>query len=103
MKNSLQKYPNNPPPPPPPPPPTAGNAESAVHPSGTPQDNTNKQIDATTTGTTTVPEDLPTVIQDLMEHGVVTMDVEEIGVASAAARTTTTNPPQRIVCRMEKL
>ena len=65
-------------------PPTAGNAESAVHPSGTAQDNANQQNDATTTGTTTAPEDLPTVIQDLMECGVGTMDVEEIGVASAA-------------------
>ena len=66
-------------------PPTAGNAESAVHPSGTAQDNTNQQNDATTTGATTAPEDLPMVIQDLMECGVGTMDVEEIGVASAAA------------------
>ena len=59
--------------------------DSAVHPSGTAQDNTNQQNDATTTGTTTAPEDLPMVIQDLMECGVGAMDVEEIGVASAAA------------------
>ena len=32
-----------------------------------------------------MPEDLPTVIQDLMECGVGAMEVEEIGVASAAA------------------
>ena len=63
----------------------AGDADSAVHPSGTVEDNTNQQNDATTTGTTTAPEDLPTVIQDLMERGVGAMDVEEIGVASAAA------------------
>ena len=55
------------------------------YPSGTAQDNANQQNDATTTGTATVPEDLPTVIQDLMDRGVGTMDVEEIGVASAAA------------------
>ena len=63
----------------------AGDADSAVHPSGTAQDNTNQQNDATTTGTTTAPEDLPMVIQDLMERGVGAMDVEEIGVASAVA------------------
>ena len=64
-----------------------GNADSTVHPSGTAQDNTNQQNDATTTTTATAPppEDLPMVIQDLMEHGVGAMDVEEIGVASAAA------------------
>ena len=63
-----------------------GNADSAVHPSGTAQDNTNQQNNATTTATTTTttPEDLPMVIQDLMEHSVGPMDVEEIGVASAA-------------------
>ena len=66
-------------------PPTAGNAESAVDPSETAQDDTNQQNDAPTTATTTTPEDLPMVIQDLMEHGIVAMDVEEIGVASAAA------------------
>ena len=37
---------------------TVGNADSAVDPSGTAQDNTNQQNDATTTGTTTVPGDL---------------------------------------------
>ena len=63
----------------------AGNADSAVDPSGTAQDNTNQQNDATTTATTTTPEDLPMVIQDLMECGIGPMDVEEIGVASAAA------------------
>ena len=41
--------------------------------------------DAPTTATTTTPEDLPTVIQDLMQCGIEAMDVEEIGVASAAA------------------
>ena len=66
-------------------PPTAGNAESAVDPSETAQDDANQQNDAPTTATTTTPEDLPMVIQDLMEHGIVAMDVEEIGVASAAA------------------
>ena len=63
----------------------AGDAHSAVPPSGTAEDNTNRQNEATTTGTTTAPEDLPTVIQDLMERGVGAMDIEEIGVASAAA------------------
>ena len=63
----------------------AGDGDSAVPPSGTAEDNPNRQNDATTTGTTTVPEDLPTVIQDLMERGVGAMDTEEIGVASAAA------------------
>ena len=63
----------------------AGDADSAVPPSGTAEDNTNRQNDATTTGTTTAPEDLPMVIQDLMERGVGAMDIEEIGVASAAA------------------
>ena len=63
----------------------ASDADSAVPPSGTAQDNTNQQNDATTTETTTAPEDLPMVIQDLMECGVGAMDVEEIGVASAAA------------------
>ena len=60
-------------------------ADSAVDPSGTAQDNTNQQNDATTTATTTTTEDLPMVIQDLMECGIGAMDVEEIGVASAAA------------------
>ena len=55
------------------------------YPSGTAQDNRNQQNNATTTATTTTPEDLPMVIQDMMEHGVGAMDVEEIGVASAAA------------------
>ena len=50
-------------------PPTAGNAESAVDPSETAQDDTNQQNDAPTTATTTTPEDLPIMIQDLMEHG----------------------------------
>ena len=62
-----------------------GNAESAVDPSGTAQDNTNQQYDATTTATTTPPEDIPMTIQDLMEHGIGAMDIEEIGVDSAAA------------------
>ena len=62
-----------------------GNAEPAVDPSETAQDDTNRQNDAPTTATTTTPEDLPMVIQDLMEHGIGAMDVEEIGVASAAA------------------
>ena len=62
-----------------------GNAEPAVDPSETAQDDTNQQNDAPTTATTTPPEDLPMVIQDLMEHGIGAMDVEEIGVASAAA------------------
>ena len=62
-----------------------GNAESALDPSGTAQDNTNQQNDATTTATTTTPEDLPMVIQDLLERGIGAMDVEEMGVASAAA------------------
>ena len=64
---------------------TAGNAESAVDPSETAQDDTNQQNDAPTTATTTTREDLPMVIQDLMECGIGAMDVEEIGVASAAA------------------
>ena len=83
---------------------TAGNADSAVDPSGTAQDNTNQQNKATTTGTTTAPEDLSTVIQDLMECGVGAMDVEEIGVASAAAPMVDDdmNLPQRIICRIEK-
>ena len=55
----------------------AGNADSAVHPSGTAQDNTNQQNNATTTAATTTPEDLPMVIQDLMECGVGAMDVED--------------------------
>ena len=63
----------------------SSNAESAVDPSGTAQDNTNQQNDATTTATTTTSEDLPMVIQDLLEHGIGAMDIEEIGVASAAA------------------
>ena len=62
-----------------------GNADSAAHPSQTVQDNTNQQNDATTTATTTTLEDLPMRIQDLMECGVGAMDVEDIGVASAAA------------------
>ena len=62
-----------------------GNAESAVDPSGTAQDNTNQPNDATTTATLTPTEDLPMVIQDLLDHGIGTMDIEEIGVASAAA------------------
>ena len=66
-------------------PPAAGNVESAVDPSETVQDDTNQQNDAPTTATTTPPEDLPTVIQDLMECGIGAMDVEEIGVASAGA------------------
>ena len=66
-------------------PPTAGNVESAVDPSETAQDNTNQQNDAPTTATTTTPEDLPIVIQEMMESGIGAMDVEEIGVASAAA------------------
>ena len=61
-----------------------GNAEPAVDPSETAQDDTNQQNDAPTTAITTTPEDLPMVIQDLMEHGIGAMDVEEIGVASAA-------------------
>ena len=49
-------------------------------------DTTNQQNDAPTTATTTTkPDDLPMVIQDLMECGIVAMDVEEIGVVSAAA------------------
>ena len=51
-------------------PPTVGNAESAVDPSETAQDDTNQQNDTPTTATTTPPEDLPTVIQDLMENGI---------------------------------
>ena len=66
-------------------PPTAGNEESTVDPSETAQDDTNQQNDAPTTATTTTPEDLPKVIQDLVECGIGAMDVEEIGVASAAA------------------
>ena len=62
-----------------------GNAESAVDPSGTAQDNTNQQNDVTTIATTTPPEDLPMVIQDLMECGIGARDIEEIGVASASA------------------
>ena len=62
-----------------------GKAKSAVDPSGTAQDNTNQQNDATTTATTTTPEDLPMVIQDLLECCIRAVDVEEIGVASAAA------------------
>ena len=61
-----------------------GNADSAVDPSGTAQDNPNQQNDATTTATTTTPEDLPMVIQDLMECSIGAMDIEEVGVASAA-------------------
>ena len=65
-------------------PPTVGNAESAVDPSETAQDDTNQQNDTPTTAATTTPEDLPTVIQDLMECGIGAMDDEEIGVASVA-------------------
>ena len=63
-----------------------GNAESAMDPSGTSQNNTNQQNNAATTATTTTPEDLPMGIQDLMEHGIGAMDIEEMGVASAAAQ-----------------
>ena len=44
------------------------------------------------------------VIPNLMECGIGAMDVEEIGVASAAAPmvTMTMNQPQRIDCRMVK-
>ena len=52
-----------------------GNAESAVDPSQTAQDDTNQQNDAATTATTTTQEDLPMVIQDLMEPGIGAMDV----------------------------
>ena len=63
---------------------TAAKAESAVDPSETAQDDTNQQNDTPTTATTTTPEDLPMVIQDLMECGIGAMDFEEIRVASTA-------------------
>ena len=63
----------------------AGDADAAVDPSEIAQDNTNQQNNATTTATTTSPEDFPMVILDLMERGNGAMDIEEIGVASAAA------------------
>ena len=53
----------------------------AVDPSETAQDDTNQQNDAPTTATTTTPEDLSMVIQDLMEHGAGSLSLSTIGAA----------------------